>query len=73
MAALGSPLLGDPLYGRPQEHRRVPRLWLHAWRVDLDPALAASLESPRAIECPLWDDLAAHLLELGIDPGRILR
>lgn len=67
LAAVGHPLLADPIYGAPHARLDAPRLWLHAWRIDLDVPLAAALGSPERIVCPLWEDLAAHLAGLAID------
>jgi len=61
LAAIGHPVLGDPLYGAPAHAADVPRLWLHAWRLTLPGRLAEALRAPATLECPLWEDLAAHL------------
>lgn len=65
MAARGHPVAGDPLYGDPRSDLGAPRLWLHAERLRLPPGLAARLRLPPLIECPLWEDLAAHLEAMG--------
>jgi 23S rRNA pseudouridine1911/1915/1917 synthase len=71
LAAIGHPVLGDPLYGAPSRVAGVPRLWLHAWRIGFPSQLAAALEVPREIECPLWPDLAGHLTRLGLEPPAV--
>lgn len=55
----GHPVLGDRSYGRPFDDVRLPRLALHAARLELDlPALAVTTEAP------LPDDLEQILAEL---------
>jgi 23S rRNA pseudouridine1911/1915/1917 synthase len=71
LAAIGHPVLGDPLYGAPPRVADVPRLWLHAWRIGFPSQLAAALDVRREIECPLWADLAAHLARLGLEPPAV--
>ncbi|MDM7914847.1 MAG: RluA family pseudouridine synthase, partial [Candidatus Eisenbacteria bacterium] len=66
LASIGHPVAGDPLYGEARTALGAPRLWLHASRIELPPALALALEAPAAIDCPLWEDLRAHLASLGI-------
>jgi 23S rRNA pseudouridine1911/1915/1917 synthase len=54
LAASGWPILGDPVYGRPDP--RITRQALHAWRVTLlHPITRAHLE----FEAPLPDDMRA--------------
>jgi 23S rRNA pseudouridine1911/1915/1917 synthase len=67
---LGHPVVGDPLYAAGRERgfsgpgrawasafaRRVPRLFLHAWRLELEHPLDGH---PLRFECPLPPDLAA--------------
>ncbi len=46
-ADAGFPVLGDRVYGTPFDEVRLPRLALHAARLELDlPALAATIDSP---------------------------
>jgi hypothetical protein len=59
-------VLGDARYGAPGRVPGVPRLWLHAWRLTLPAPAAAAVGAPGVIECPLWDDLARHLAEMGM-------
>lgn len=66
LAAIGHPVLGDPLYGAPAQAAGVPRLWLHAWRLTLPSRLAAALAVPPGIACALWPDLAEHLARRGM-------
>jgi 23S rRNA pseudouridine1911/1915/1917 synthase len=66
LAAIGHPVLGDPLYGAPASAADVPRLWLHAWRIRFPQRLAAALGMPGQAECALWPDLARHLARRGI-------
>jgi 23S rRNA pseudouridine1911/1915/1917 synthase len=65
LASIGHPLLGDPVYGRPQ---RFPvscsRQALHAWRLSLRHPQDATLMS---WESPLPDDLSGVLQELHRD------
>lgn len=60
LAALGCPVLGDPLYGpRPA---RAPRLYLHAWQLALDhPGDGRRLR----VTAPLPEDWAAGIALLG--------
>ena len=67
LAAIGHPIAGDPIYGDPHRTLGAPRLWLHAASLELPQALPARLELPQRIECPLWEDLVAHLRTLGVD------
>jgi 23S rRNA pseudouridine1911/1915/1917 synthase len=67
LASVGRPIAGDPIYGDPRHTLGAPRLWLHAVGLDLPPALASQIGLPSKIQCPLWEDLAAHLAHLGID------
>lgn len=47
LAETGFPVLGDRLHGRPFDRVRLPRLALHAARLELDlPASALTVESP---------------------------
>ncbi len=72
LAAIGHPVLGDPLYGRPTPQVPAPpRLWLHAWRIDLPRPLREAWHVSGAPMCPLWEDLARHL-EL-LDPELMAR
>jgi len=66
-AAIGHPVVGDPLYG-PGTYAGppAPRLWLHASAVEFSRRLAAALDAPRRIECPLWEDLADHATGIGL-------
>jgi 23S rRNA-/tRNA-specific pseudouridylate synthase len=66
LAAIGYPVAGDPLYGDPRATLDAPRLWLHAVRLQFPLPLARRLGLPREVECPLWEDLAAHLGRLGM-------
>ncbi|MBI4424096.1 MAG: RluA family pseudouridine synthase [Elusimicrobia bacterium] len=58
--AAGHPILGDPLYGKPEEwSRRAPRLMLHAWRLEF------SLAGKRLrVQAPLPADFESFLSEL---------
>lgn len=61
LAAIGSPIVGDPTYGEP--HEAISRQALHSWRATLlHPITRESLE----IEAPVPDDLYA----LGVGPTR---
>jgi len=65
-ASLGHPIAGDPLYGDPRHTLAAPRLWLHAAGLEFPVDLATRLDIPPIIECPLWEDLAAHLHTIGL-------
>ena len=52
MAARGWPILGDPVYGTPDD--AIPRLALHAWRVTMP---HPETREPLEIEAPLPGDL----------------
>ena len=67
LASVDRPIAGDPIYGDPRRTLGAPRLWLHAAGLELPPALAAHLGLPPQIAYPLWEDLASHLSQLGID------
>jgi 23S rRNA pseudouridine1911/1915/1917 synthase len=69
LASIGHPVAADPLYGDPRRTLGAPRLWLHALRLELSDDLAKTLGSPARIECPLWQDLVAHLAVTGLAPG----
>jgi len=72
LAAIGHPVLGDPLYGRPAPGLPAPpRLWLHAWRIDLPRPVREALQVPGSLVCPLWEDLTRHLEAL--EPGLAAR
>jgi 23S rRNA pseudouridine1911/1915/1917 synthase len=61
LAHAGLPILGDDLYGPRAESRGVPRLMLHALRLELPhPTTGRAL----VIESPLPDDFAAELEKL---------
>jgi 23S rRNA pseudouridine955/2504/2580 synthase len=71
LAAIGHPVLGDPLYGRPTpELPAPPRLWLHAWQIDLPGLAREALQVPSPLACPPWGDLVAHLETLERDLGQ---
>ncbi len=57
LAAIGHPVAGDLVYGTPARELEVPRLWLHALRIELPRFLAERLGAPQRMECPLWEDL----------------
>ena len=54
LAHAGLPILGDAVYGRPDAS--VPRLMLHAWRLELAHPLTGE---PLALESPIPADFAA--------------
>jgi 23S rRNA pseudouridine1911/1915/1917 synthase len=58
LAHLGAPLLGDPRYGGPRRIGEVdvPRVLLHAWRLELAHPVTGA---PMAFEAPVPDDFAA--------------
>lgn len=59
LSEAGHPVLGDRLYGRAFDEVRLPRLALHAARLELDlPALAATAEAPFPADL---GQLLAHL------------
>lgn len=61
MASIGHPVVGDRVYGRRREAIRVPRQFLHAWRLTFQhPARREEM----AFEAPLPPDLAAVLDDL---------
>lgn len=66
LASIGHPIAGDPFYGDAPHTLGAPRLWLHALSLGLSHDLARSLEATARIECPLWEDLTAHLSALEI-------
>ena len=67
-AALGHPILGDPVYGRNQsgERRGLRRQMLHALRLELDHPRTAERMS---FESPLPGDMLGVLRELGGEGG----
>jgi RluA family pseudouridine synthase len=67
LASVGRPIAADPIYGDPRRTLGAPRLWLHAAALELPPALATQIGLPARIDCPLWEDLASHLSQLGIN------
>ncbi|MFZ0738281.1 MAG: RluA family pseudouridine synthase [Candidatus Acidiferrales bacterium] len=78
-SALGSPVVGDTLYGAPREElvhaRKLPELgrnFLHAARIRF---LHPRTEEPIDVRAPLPPELAAYLKQLGsalgADPGTI--
>lgn len=58
LAHAGFPILGDAVYGRPDP--AVPRLMLHAWRLELPHPTTGA---PLAIEAPIPADFAAAVAE----------
>jgi 23S rRNA pseudouridine1911/1915/1917 synthase len=58
LAHVGAALLGDPRYGGPRRlgDREVPRVMLHAWRLELPHPLSGA---PLAFEAPIPPDFAA--------------
>jgi 23S rRNA-/tRNA-specific pseudouridylate synthase len=61
LAWIGCPLLGDPLYGRPDDPlQQAPRLALHCHRLQL-PELGDGVRRPRTFEAPLPEDFRALL------------
>jgi 23S rRNA pseudouridine1911/1915/1917 synthase len=58
----GTPLLGDPIYGKPsQNSERVGRLMLHAWRLTLDHPVSNErlhFEAPIPMEYQPWLGIA---------------
>jgi RluA family pseudouridine synthase len=58
LAHAGFPVLGDDIYGRPGAD--VPRLMLHAWRLELPHPTTGE---PLAIEAPIPADVAAAVSE----------
>ncbi|MEE4360094.1 MAG: RluA family pseudouridine synthase [Pseudomonadales bacterium] len=61
LAWIGCPLLGDALYGRPEDpHQRAPRLALHCHRLQL-PALGDGVMRPSSFRAPMPEDLQALL------------
>jgi 23S rRNA pseudouridine1911/1915/1917 synthase len=51
MKALGCPILGDPVYGKPDKQVAVQGLLLHAWRLAI--ALPVEPDGPREFRAPL--------------------
>jgi 23S rRNA pseudouridine1911/1915/1917 synthase len=67
MKALGCPILGDPLYGRRDEHLPGVPLMLHARRLSL---VLPGEETPRTFKAPLPEDFSHTLRFLFPDtPG----
>lgn len=69
---LGHPLAGDPRYGDPAVQGRIPRLMLHALRLECRLPDGA----PLAVEAPVPDSFTASLADLtglAVDPGGNLR
>lgn len=69
MAGLGTPVLGDMLYGQLTEGKEMltaPRLALHARAIDLPHPEGGRLE----LDCPLPDDLLETWRQFGFDPAR---
>ena len=65
---IGYPIAGDPLYGLANLSRSIspsPRLWLHAAGIDLPSQVSSELKLPSSFLCPLWEDLADHLTDIG--------
>ena len=61
----GTPLVGDPIYGRPSNNKTLPdRLMLHAWRLAFNHPLTGErhrFEAPIPAEFNPWVELAAGL------------
>jgi 23S rRNA pseudouridine1911/1915/1917 synthase len=62
MLAIGHPVMGDFLYGRPSE--RIGRQALHAWRLGF---VLASTGQPRTFEAPIPQDIADAVRALRAD------
>lgn len=60
-AAIGHPVVGDPVYGRRRERLTISRQFLHAWRLAFEhPVTGERIEA----EAPLPPDLVAALAEI---------
>jgi len=66
LAAIGHPLVGDPLYGGPRWPELEPgRVWLHAARLELN---HPTTEEAMSFSSPLPPDLRSTLSPLGLVP-----
>ncbi len=66
LEAAGYPVVGDPVYGRPQaDGLGLTRQFLHAWRLDLP---HPETDEPLNLTSPLPADLVAALTRLGAGP-----
>ncbi len=68
--AIGHPIAGDPVYGNGTSRRGpdgLDRLFLHAWRLELDVAQPAATSSGRRPSCPTSSRLPLARLR---DAGR---
>jgi len=63
LAAIGHPVLGDRLYGRriPSSAPRVPRLMLHAWKLELDHPRSGERLSVTAPMPPVFAEVLAAI------------
>ena len=61
LAFAGTPIVGDPVYGRRGDTSGLARQFLHAWRLTLRLPHAGE----RTFTAPLADDLRAYLASLG--------
>jgi 23S rRNA pseudouridine1911/1915/1917 synthase len=63
----GTPLIGDPIYGKPSKDPGLPdRLMLHAWRLSFDHPVTGkrhSFEAPIPVEFLPWVEKAGNKLQ----------